>query len=69
MEEIKRCNLCGGNGRQVTHEGRNMIGEQGFNSTIRCQTCYRQTTAFSKDAKKATEKVVDYWNWGVSDKT
>lgn len=63
MVELKPCKYCGGTPIQGTHEGRNLMGKNGYVSFIRCSGCFRYIEVFSFDSsKEAAEKCISYWN-------
>ena len=56
MTELIKCRLCGGKGKQYTHEDRKWDGNPGWISVCYCMRCGIQVSAFSEQPLKAEER-------------
>lgn len=62
--KLKKCHYCDSEATQTTHPDINIIGEQGYKSTIRCTLCHNQVEIWAKFYDDAVKKSVFYWNRG-----
>lgn len=65
--KLEKCRGCGGEMKQYTHEGRNIIGVPGYISCCYCMRCGNQVEAFDPEPIKAEKKAAGYCNRGIYD--
>lgn len=62
MNKLKKCHYCGGEPVQSTFRDLNWIGEQGFKSTVKCESCGLIVERWAKSYKEAEKKAAESWN-------
>lgn len=67
MDEIRNCHYCGGKPTQSTFRDINWIGEQGFKSTVKCESCGLIVERWAKTYLQAQQKAVKNWNGVYND--
>lgn len=62
--DLRLCHYCNGKPDISTKPDLNYIGEQGFKSTVKCESCGLIVERWAKSYEEAEKKAAENWNGG-----